>query len=69
MNVLSNAKVKMPIANWIMDCITPCYDSALVRLGYPKADIGIMNTGGLRGNGVYEPGKYSFTLLMRYKIS
>jgi len=36
---------------------------ALTRLGYPKADISIMNSGGLRGNLVYEPGKYLFTLM------
>ena len=41
---------------------------ALTRLGYPKADISIMNSGGLRGNLVYEPGKYLFTL-MWYKVS
>lgn len=37
---------------------------ALNRLGYPKADVSIMNFCGLRGNGLYEPGVFTLGDLM-----
>ncbi|KAL9712254.1 hypothetical protein Ac2012v2_005333 [Leucoagaricus gongylophorus] len=47
-----------PLANWIIDSIKPSYDSALVKLGYSKADVSIMNCGVIRGGQVYQPGGY-----------
>ena len=58
MTVLADAKIQTPLANWIIDSIKPSYDLALVKLGYSKADVSIMNCGVIRGGQVYQPGGY-----------
>ncbi|TFK22405.1 Metallo-dependent phosphatase [Coprinopsis marcescibilis] len=53
-----------PISNWVADCLRHAYDEALVRLGYGRADGVLLNSGGLRGDRVYSPGKITLGDLM-----